>query len=557
MPTPRPRRKPAAAKAAPSEPTPRPTLGLLLDQLGSGVVRILAAPRGLDVDVADVVIHDPLEPPRWHAGDLVLAVGVDPSRREVADLLSRAAEAGVAAVILRVPDAVPAGLVEAADSSGVAAVAVDPEMAWGQLHGLLRGARATAGEFASDRDPLGDLFSLANAVASMVGGPTTIEDPHSTVLAYSQSDDPIDEPRRQTILGRRVPDEWLSRLRSDGVFSRLWADDEVLTIDYSAEGLQPRLAVRVRAGEEILGSIWVAQGAKPFTADARPALAEAARIASLHLIRARSNYDLELRRRADLLRDALEGRLPAQLVGSALDFVSAPFVTVAAVELESAEDAERAALSDRLVSFVALYSEAYRRRAASTAIGRAVYVLLPDGNDPDRDAVLALVADVVSHAQEAIHAKLIAGVGPTVAGVADVGLSRRQADQTLRAMRADGVGPVAGIEHVRSRLVLLALADAARAEPALLAGKVDALATHDRDRGTEYVTTLGAYLDHLGDIPTAAAAIGIHANTFRYRLRRLGEVVDLDLGDPAERLVAHLQLQWLGAAAAGRNAKER
>jgi DNA-binding PucR family transcriptional regulator len=56
---------------------------------------------------------------------------------------------------------------------------------------------------------------------------------------------------------------------------------------------------------------------------------------------------------------------------------------------------------------------------------------------------------------------------------------------------------------------------------------------------------LRAFLDAAGDVPIAARGLSIHANTFRYRLRRLVEVGGLDLSDPVERLVAHLQLTIL------------
>ena len=72
-----------------------------------------------------------------------------------------------------------------------------------------------------------------------------------------------------------------------------------------------------------------------------------------------------------------------------------------------------------------------------------------------------------------------------------------------------------------------------------------ALVDHDREKGTEYVVTLRAYLDHFGDVPAAAASLHVHPNTFRYRLRRLVAVAGLDLDDPTERLVAHLQLTTL------------
>jgi len=50
----------------------------------------------------------------------------------------------------------------------------------------------------------------------MVGGATTIEDPHSHVLAYSNLEQPIDIPRQETILGRQVPSTWIARLRDAG-----------------------------------------------------------------------------------------------------------------------------------------------------------------------------------------------------------------------------------------------------------------------------------------------------------------------------------------------------
>jgi DNA-binding PucR family transcriptional regulator len=55
--------------------------------------------------------------------------------------------------------------------------------------------------------------------------------------------------------------------------------------------------------------------------------------------------------------------------------------------------------------------------------------------------------------------------------------------------------------------------------------------------------SLLAYLDALGDVQAAAAASHVHPNTLCYRLRRVGDVAGLDLGDPLLRLFAGLQLR--------------
>jgi DNA-binding PucR family transcriptional regulator len=95
--------------------------------------------------------------------------------------------------------------------------------------------------------------------------------------------------------------------------------------------------------------------------------------------------------------------------------------------------------------------------------------------------------------------------------------------------------------------MLSRLRDLAVAEPLLLAGKLRVLVDLDAASHLPYVATLRAYLDTFGDIPAAAAAMNVHPNTYRYRLRRLTELAALHLDDPLERLAIHLQLHILPA----------
>jgi len=104
---------------------------------------------------------------------------------------------------------------------------------------------------------------------------------------------------------------------------------------------------------------------------------------------------------------------------------------------------------------------------------------------------------------------------------------------------------VASIGAVRAQVIISRLREAAARDPGLVAGRVAALAEQDAAKGTAWVQTLRAYFDAFGDMATAAAMVNVHPNTFRYRLRRITEVFDLDLDDPDERLVAELQLRFL------------
>ena len=68
----------------------------------------------------------------------------------------------------------------------------------------------------------------------------------------------------------------------------------------------PRVAVAVRAGDEVLGSIWAAVPG-PLSEERTEALCDAAKLVALHLLRVRAGADVQRRLRADLLSSALEG----------------------------------------------------------------------------------------------------------------------------------------------------------------------------------------------------------------------------------------------------------
>ncbi|MBV8961245.1 MAG: helix-turn-helix domain-containing protein [Actinobacteria bacterium] len=527
-----------------------PTLGDLLEAVGVGLLELLAAPKGLDVAVVDAVIFDPDDRPLAHAGDVVLGVGVDVRRPEARDLLHDAGAAGAAAVVVKARDGVAPALVDAATQAGVALLAAAPEAAWGHLHNMVRTVTVTAG-LESGTGPggaaVGDLFALANAVAAMVGGPVTIEDPRSNVLAYSSLEDDIDDARRATILGRRVPDEWVRRLTDDGVFRRLFRERGVVRTEYPELGIKNRLATAVRAGDEILGLLWVQEGERPLGDEAEAALLEASRVAALHLLRHRSSADLERGRRAELLRAALDGRVSPDGLAPMLQIAPNAGLTVVVFELVDEGDvAAMSVLADRAASLVTLYCESYRRQAAVVAMGSLIYVVVPAADGDDRGRLPALAQGIVDRADEALHARVRAGIGSTVPSVAGLLASRQEADRVLRAMAARAwPGAVASVDDVRAHVVLDQLQELAAADPGLRVGKLDTLVDQDRERGTEYVATLRSFFAHLGDVPAAAKAQDVHANTFRYRLRRLAEVAGIDLDDPVERLVLQLQLQFL------------
>jgi hypothetical protein len=66
------------------------------------------------------------------------------------------------------------------------------------------------------------------------------------------------------------------------------------------------------------------------------------------------------------------------------------------------------------------------------------------------------------------------------------------------------------------------------------------LLDYDTEHRTELVRTLAVYLHHHGSHKQSARMLHLHTNTVAYRITRIETITGLDLGDPDDRLVAHV-----------------
>ncbi|MER5176877.1 helix-turn-helix domain-containing protein [Streptomyces sp. NPDC002896] len=526
------------------------TLGDLLDSLGGSTVRLLSAPAaGLTVPVTEVLLYDAHTPlPRRAPGALLLAVGV--RAPAAGPLTGAAADAGMTGVVVRGDD----GPVAEAEAHGVALLSVADDMAWHQVHLLLAAAVGARPSPAGSGAPLGDLFSLADALAAAAGGATAIEDPRQRILAYSTvTGQAVDEDRRQGILGLQVPGSPENTEQYRTVFA---ADGPVRLPALDAESL-PRLAVAVRAGGETLGSMWVVDDGT-LAPDAEETLVQGASTAALLLLRTRAAQELARHQHGELLRRLLDGTADPATAAHRLGFGTDPDspVRVAAFVLDgtvSPPDGEQTAL--RLLDLVRLQCEARYGRRACVLVDGVVYALLPAGGEPgaEQGGLRAggaggrhkrLVEDIVRQAGQALRVPVRAGLGEVAAGLAEVAASRDDADLVLRVLGPDL--PVATVDEVRPRVTLLRLADLMGERRELAAGAWRRVTAYDAAHGTDYARTLICWLDAGCDMAGAARLLAVHPNTCRYRLRQAQQHVGIDLDDPDERLVLWLQLRTLG-----------
>jgi DNA-binding PucR family transcriptional regulator len=537
------------------------TLDRLAATLGSGVLRVLAAPSGTGIELEGVVIHDPADPPPLGSGNLALAVGLGPGE-EMRRLMERAAAEGAVLVVKTAP-AGEAALSAHAEELGLTLAAVAPGAAWMQIASLLRGAiRDDA--VARDNAHLagaaaGDLFAIANAVAAIIDAPVTIEDRQARVIAFSSRQDEADEARMATILGRQVPEDYYRRLVERGVFRTLYSAERPIYIDDISPEVLPRVAVAVKAGGELLGSIWAAVSTRP--SDAQLAeFGEAANFVALHLLRHRIAADVQRELRSELVSAVLSGRALASDAAARLGLDGQGY-RVLAVALRGDRAVDDAPALVTVWDTLALHLSVPHRRAVTGLLEGAVYAIVPLAADRERSrrSGTQVAQEFLARLAEPMRRLVVIGVGGHARSLAELPRSRRDADRIVRLLRDrdDGQGLVAAIEDARLEVLLLRLAELGDDDLLPDDGPIAALREHDARRGTRYVDTLRVYLEEFGDISRAAARLGVHHNTFRYRLAKVQQFPGVTLDDPGQRLALELQLRLGGRSQPGRCTSRR
>jgi DNA-binding PucR family transcriptional regulator len=148
-----------------------------------------------------------------------------------------------------------------------------------------------------------------------------------------------------------------------------------------------------------------------------------------------------------------------------------------------------------------------------------------------------------THDPLAATGRMLAGFGdgPVVVGPAVPSLDEasESAKAALAGFRSAGAWPAAPRPVAASDLLPeRALAGDPAAKAQLVATVVQPLTSAGGDLGR----TLASYLDGGGALESCARALFVHANTVRYRLRRVTEVTGFDPTDPRDSLVLRIAL---------------
>jgi hypothetical protein len=417
---------------------------------------------------------------------------------------------------------------------------------WGQLHAVVKAAIQASEVRVPGVDAESDLFDLANVLAVGLRGAVLVEDADKNILAYSTVEgQEIDLVRQRGILQRKVPH---TELTEEGY--REVARSLVPVRFPPRNDRQGRIAVALRAGGELLGSIWVVDVDGRSTADSLQLLADSAELASLYILKERTRRAVaasaSLTTASHLLRGLSDVASNAEWVRRTASSV------VVALTPAHGEGADSVHWATRARSLLNVYLSAFRQQHAITVEDDRLYLILGIGSDRQTD-VDRVVLGAVDHLRQSLRVNAIAAAGTVVHGVEEIPQSRQSADELLSLLQHRPDLPrVASYAALASQVLLRRLTDSKEALRLLDDPRLHRLLEGEGRAGQAYLSTLSAYLDALGDTAKAASVCGVHANTVRYRLQKVQELLGVDLANPDDRLVVWLQLRLLASENAWR-----
>lgn len=514
--------------------TDAPTLGDAL-LLSDGTLTSVGAGTGWEsARFTGVEFYDPTVPMEDYSSLIVLAAGV--SEAESSALAVALESAGAAALVVRTSERADAGGRRTA-RSGRLPVLHHTDGDWAQLANILRSLLSAHDLSHVTGVRLGDLFGLANALATLAEGAVSVVDSTGQVVGYStHGDQPIDDIRRRTtlLLQEEIP------ISSDTDYQSLLRAHDARHFPSETDQFG-RVGITVRASGELLGSIWVIQIDPMLEARTRSLLEEMEPIAAQHLLRAREDAADRDRHNSSLLRTLLEDERHARSAASQLLIRPEAGCTVVCFRVDTFDEVAAMRGLHRLLHLAISVSSAAFPGSHSAVIGPQVVTVIPGS--------ISARAHTFAHAVIRTDSALIAGIGTRANDVVGIARSHREAAATAGVLMTSSVADdrhrqtrIATFDEVRDRLAILQVTDLIEGLDAAVGDSASILSEHDAAQGTDLSRTMRIYLDHLGSVRETAAVLHVHQNTVRYRLDVVRNELGIDLDSPDTRLWLWLRL---------------
>ena len=523
---------------------------LSLDEFSGA--RVVAGHAGLQRPVAWVHVAGVPDAPAWlNGGELVLttAINMPDAPEEQARYVQAMADKGVAALALAVGryiDSAPDHMRQVADRNAFPLIEIPFESRFVDIAKHVN-ERITQENMQMVERALtihrvltqlvldgGDLKSLAETLAKLVGQSVSIESERFEALA-SANVAPVDEARRYTLSEGRTDPRLVNALGERGVLAEIQRTLRPVQIPQMPDvGLEmERILAPVVVHGDIYGYMWIIADDRPLNELDRVAIETGATIAALILLHQEAVQVAEASLKGGLLsqlvqRDiAHEAGLADQALRYGLDLTSDYRMLV----LEASERSSQKHLA--LYRRVNRLADAHDWQAVVGQFAGQIVVIVQADADIDR-----LLAGILEQAGPTVRV----GLSGCQRGVGQAAMAHQQCLDALhitsRLQMQDRVAHFDDLGYLHA----LYQAGTRSLEANPFAPRLRRLL---KEQQADLFHTLEVYVDAGGNGVATADILTIHRSTLNYRLARIAEICEVDLGEPLARTNLQVALKLM------------
>lgn len=380
-----------------------------------------------------------------------------------------------------------------------------------------------------------EVQAIIDDLAQVIKRPITLEDAGGRLVAYSAHELPVDPVRVETLLRKGASEATLRALKEWGVYQSIDASPGIAFVAGIPEiGFSPRIALALRIGDDVLGYLWVINGAVSLPPLAEDALLRARQMLVSAMQKRGAALDFRQKQREDILGDLVRGGQrdleSVQTAARALGWYGDP-----PFQVMVARDRREGRGTQVLKEIAQILSESLP--ASLRGVLRDEVVILVSGNEVKN---IAHVAAEISERYRRMGREVSVGLGGVCNGLNQI---RRSHSEASEAITLGGkFGGESGCFDYRALApydLLSCLADC-KNHSSYGRDAVAKLVTYDELHKSQLFETLETFLDLYGKRKSAAERLNIHPNTLDYRIRKVRELTGMDPDDPDSRLILHV-----------------
>lgn len=398
------------------------------------------------------------------------------------------------------------------------------------------------------RDKYDSLESFIDHVSELLGCPITLEDTHHRVLVYSSHNEETDIVRISTIISRKVPEKVINRLWKDGVIPQLLQSKKPIRIEEKKEiGLGNRVAVSIWRGEEVIGYIWAIELNATLTEAQMTLLENAAAIGKHLLSRFGKNKAPSMEDHQEFFWRLLTGHVQEQEAKDKFKELGISPVMHFTIIVFRFNEIINKEMEKHITYLVKVMEEA--KIILSTIDDNDFIVLVnteEKGKNPS-DSLKKFMDHFRLNLLERFEISNVrGGFGSFCKEIKQVEKSYKEA-KTVIEVQEKFPAEARSFYHYQDLGIyqFLDVLLEKRLQDGFENIAIENLKTYDKTHNTELLMTLEVYLDESESMQKTAARLHIHTNTLTYRLKRITEIMEIDLSVPTQKFMLYLDLKLM------------